>query len=151
MTPRSATPPPRSSFVARFGPLAVILVALGLVAWMSSTGSDSVSTASGPGSESKTGSANASLPIYYQDAEEEGDLDQYDWGDDCDPETGRIKVPSLYAPPCVAARPDVERNTSGQGGDCEQSFHSQPPAFLGWDSAGLRNTSPRSPPLPRLQ
>ncbi|MGN6693718.1 MAG: hypothetical protein ACTHN0_06035, partial [Aquihabitans sp.] len=115
MTPRSASPPPRASFVARFGPLAVILLALGLVAWMSSTGTDSVSTAAGPGGTSKTGSANASLPVYYQDAKEEGDLDQYDFGANCDPKTGRIKVPSLYAPPCAAARPDVTRNTSGQG------------------------------------
>lgn len=115
MTPRSATPPPRSSVVARFGPLAVILLAFAGVAWISSTGSDSVTTATGPGSTSKTGSANASLPVYFDDAKEEGDLDQYDFGTDCDPETGRIKVPSLYAPPCAAPRPDVTRNTSGQG------------------------------------
>ncbi|HWJ97637.1 MAG TPA: hypothetical protein VNQ33_05715, partial [Acidimicrobiales bacterium] len=115
MTPRSATPPPRASVVARFGPLAVILLALGAVAWMSSTGTGSVSTAAGPGTTSKAGSANASLPVYYQDAEEEGDLDQYDFGPDCDPTTGRIKVPSLYGPPCAAPRPDVKRNTSGQG------------------------------------
>ena len=80
----------------------VILLALGLVAWMSSTGSDSETASSGPGTKSKTGSANASLPVYYQDAKEEGDLDQYDFGDDCDPANGRIKVPSLYAPPCAA-------------------------------------------------
>lgn len=114
MTPRTATPPPRPSWVARFGPLAVILVALGAVAFLSSTGTEEVTTA-GPGAESTTGSANAELPVYYQDAEEEGELDQYDFGDDCDPETGRIKVPSLYAPPCVAARPDVERTVDGQG------------------------------------
>lgn len=114
MTPRTATPPPRASAVARFGPLAVILVALGAVAWISSSGTEGVTTAGGP-PQSETGSANQSLPIYYQDAAEEDEVDQYDFGDDCDPATGRIKVPSLYAPPCVAARPDVERTTSGQG------------------------------------
>ncbi|WP_421120724.1 hypothetical protein ACE2AJ_05305 [Aquihabitans daechungensis] len=114
MTPRTATPPPRSSIVARFGPLAVILLALGAVAWISSSGTEEV-TAGGSGTPSKTGSANAELPVYYQDAKEEGDLDQYDFGDACDPATGRIEVPSLYAPPCVAARPDVKRNVSGQG------------------------------------
>ena len=114
MTPRTATPPPRSSLVARFGPLAVIILALGAVGWISSSGGEEV-TAGGSKTTSKTGSANAQLPVYYQDAKEEGDLDQYDVGDNCDPETGRIKVPSLYAPPCVAARPDVKRNVSGQG------------------------------------
>ena len=37
MTPRTATPPPRPSLVARFGPLAVILIALGAIAFISST------------------------------------------------------------------------------------------------------------------
>ena len=116
MTPRTVTPPPRASLVARFGPLAVILVALGAVAWISSTGTQEVTAGGGgSGSPSKTGSANGQLPVYYQDAKEEGDLDQYDFGTNCDPKTGRIKVPSLYAPPCVAARPDVERTTTGQG------------------------------------
>jgi hypothetical protein len=85
------------------------------VAWISSTGADEVATTGGAGSPSKTGSANAQLPVYYQDAKDEGDLDQYDFGPNCDPKTGRIKVPSLYAPPCVAGRPDVKRTASGQG------------------------------------
>ncbi len=114
MTPRTATPPPRSSIVARFGPLAVILIALGAVAWISSTGTEEV-TSGGAGTPSTTGSANSQLPVYYQDAKKNGDLEQYDFGDACDPVTGRIKVPSLYAPPCVAARPDVKRTASGQG------------------------------------
>jgi hypothetical protein len=114
MTPRTATPPPRSSIVARFGPLAIILVAIGGLAFVSSTGTDQVTT-SDPGSKTETGSANAQLPVYFQDAKEEDEVDQYDFGDNCDPATGRIKVPSLYAPPCVAARPDVKRTTAGQG------------------------------------
>ncbi|WP_426573495.1 hypothetical protein [Aquihabitans sp. McL0605] len=116
MTPPTATPPPRRSLVARFGPLVVVLVAIGLVAALSSTGrNESVSAKGAPASGSQTGSANAQLPVYYQDAKAEGDLDQYDFGPKCDPATGRMKVPSLYAPPCAAARPDVKPNVSPQG------------------------------------
>lgn len=114
MTPRTQTPPPRSSVVARFGPLAVILIALGAVGFLSSTGSDSTSTASTE-NKSESGSANAQLPVYFQDAKEEDELDQYDFGPTCDPETGRVKVPSLYAPPCVAPRPDVTRDAGSRG------------------------------------
>lgn len=114
MTPRTATPVPRPSLLARFGPLTAVLVAIGLVAGLASTGRDdtAVSTA---GTESEVGSATSQLPITYAEAEEAGTTDDFDWGEACDPETGRVAIPSLYAPPCVVERPGVEGEATTQG------------------------------------
>lgn len=113
MTPRTATPPPRPSAVARFGPLTVILVAIGLVAVLASTGRDQVDTEGGP--SSVAGSATAKLPIQFDQAQRDGALDDYDFGPSCDPATGRVKVPSVYAPPCLAARPEVKGGATYRG------------------------------------
>ncbi len=104
MTPRTATPPPRASLLARFGPLAAVLVAIGLVAVLASTGreGESVDTA-GPSSE--VGSSTSQLPITWAEAEEAGTTESVAWVDGCDPETGRMMLPSNYAPPCVAPVP----------------------------------------------
>src|SRR5690606_36380842 len=112
MTPRAATAPPRLSPPARFGPLAVVLVAIGMVAALASTGRAGDSSASSGGD---VGAANARLPIYWGDAEEDGTTADLDWGDRCVPETGRVRVPSVYAPPCAVARPGVEGGATHPG------------------------------------
>ncbi len=114
MTPRTTTPPPRASLVARFGPLTVVVVAIALVAALASTGRDDqqVSTAGG---ESEVGSTTSELPVSYAEAEKAGTTDRYDFGEDCDPETGRMAVPSNYAPPCLAERPGVKGEPTTQG------------------------------------
>ncbi|MFN8017652.1 MAG: ABC transporter substrate-binding protein [Acidimicrobiales bacterium] len=114
MTPHTATPPPRPSAVRRFGPLAAVLVAIGLVGVLASTGRDDASAGSGS-TASKAGSASTLLPISFQDAQKAAKVADYDWGDSCDPKTGRLKVPSNYAPPCLAARPGVEGGATAQG------------------------------------
>jgi hypothetical protein len=40
-------------------------------------------------------------PMTWQKAELEGETDSIDWGPNCDTERGRIKLVSVYAPPCV--------------------------------------------------
>jgi len=112
MTPRTIAPPARPSVLARFGPLTAVLVALALVAALSSTGRDQVSTSSG-GPDSEVGSAASDIPISFSEAAESGD--DLDFGTKCDPETGRVKIPSAYAPPCLSARPGVEGGATYQG------------------------------------
>ena len=114
MTPRTATPPPRPSVLARFGPLAVVLVALGLVAGIASTGRESVET-EGPAGPTEVGTADDRIPVTFDEARTEGNLGDYDFGPTCDPETGRIRIPSNYAPPCVAAREGVEGGATSRG------------------------------------
>src|SRR5699024_3846559 len=111
MTPRTATPPPRPSFIARFGPLVAVLAALGLVAVIASTGSEGEADT---GASSSGGSTNDQIPITWAEAQESGDTD-LEWGDGCDPETGRVELPSHYAPPCVVARDGVEGGATYQG------------------------------------
>jgi hypothetical protein len=43
----------------------------------------------------------ASGPMTWQKAEQEGGTDSIEWGPNCDTETGKIKLVSVYAPPCV--------------------------------------------------
>ncbi|MEO6987657.1 MAG: hypothetical protein ABI239_03325 [Aquihabitans sp.] len=112
MTPRSATPPPRPSLLARFGPLTAILVAIGLIAVLASTGrDDEVAT----DTTIEAGGTNDRLPIYWADAEADETTTGVDWGSKCDPDTGRVQVPSVYAPPCAVARPGIEGGATYQG------------------------------------
>ena len=113
MTPTSVTPPPRPSALARFGPLVAVLVAIALVAVLASTGRDEVAVASGPDSE--VGSAKQEIPITFEQAQKEGAVADYDFGPKCDTTTGRMKIPSSYAPPCVAAPEGVAGGATYQG------------------------------------
>ena len=95
------TPSPRRrSAVHRYGPLVGILCAIALVAVLASVGrKDQTVSAAGSGS-SVPGSANDKLPVLYDEAKAKGaDLAAY--GDRCDPATGKIKLPTIFAPPCV--------------------------------------------------
>lgn len=95
------TPSPRRRSAAhRYGPLVGILCAIALVAVLASVGrKDQTVSAAGSGS-SVPGSANDKLPVLYDEAKAKGaDLAAY--GDRCDPATGKIKMPTIFAPPCV--------------------------------------------------
>ena len=112
MTPRTSTPPPRASLVARFGPLTAVLVAIGLVAALASTGrKDTTSTFT----SSVAGSSNSLLPITWGEAKAAGTTGKYAWGTNCDTVRGRVKVPSIYSPPCVVNRPGVKGGATYQG------------------------------------
>ena len=45
------------------------------------------------------------MPLTYAAAAKLGKTAAYDWGPQCDHHTGRLKMPSVYAPPCVPVRP----------------------------------------------
>ena len=44
---------------------------------------------------------SGSVPITYEEAKAQGKEKDITWVDNCDPTTGRIKMPSIFAPPCV--------------------------------------------------
>ena len=115
MTPPTSTPVPRASALARFGPLGAVLCAIALVAVLASTGDGG---GDGPGTSTTTTPQDAvvsQLPVTYAQADDAGTIDSYEWGPDCDPETGRVKVPSNYSPPCVVARPGAPGLNTAQG------------------------------------
>ena len=118
MTPRTTTPVPRPSVLKRFGPLVAVIVAIGLVAVLSSTGrsSDSSQTVAGLGSSGKDAEKDTSLPDQLgRGRRRPAPPTKYDWGPMCDQETGRLKIPSTYTPPCFVARPGVKGGATAQG------------------------------------
>ena len=112
MTPPTATPPARISPLRRFGPLVVIVAAISMVAVLASTGEDSTADTS---TASAVGSSNDKLPITWNEAEKAGTLADHDWGANCDKETGRIKVPTIYAPPCQVKRAGAKGGATYRG------------------------------------
>ena len=111
MTVDSARPWPKLSPLQRFGPLLVVgalLVGAGVVATVKAKDGPSLAQTKRTGPDENANAsdktdyaANPALPITYAEAEKAGTLDQYDWGQRCDIDRGRIMQPSVYAPPCV--------------------------------------------------
>ena len=111
MTVDSARPWPKLSPLQRFGPLAAVaalLIGAGTLATVHGKDGRTVAVKPSGGdgatadpSDGKDYAANPVLPITYAEAKKAGTLDQYDWGDRCDVDRGRIMQPSVYAPPCV--------------------------------------------------
>lgn len=97
--------------VRKWGPFAAIMVAVAVLAAMvvldgsaeepsaavGETLSDDADVTQGSGAPPPTGE----MPITYAEAEQSGTVGDYDWGANCDTDLGTIKVPSLYATPCV--------------------------------------------------
>jgi hypothetical protein len=76
------------------------LIAAGTIATVHETnGNTTTSTTSGASTPSP--SSHSSVPITYATAAKEGRTADYNWGPDCDHHTGRYKMPTVYAPPCV--------------------------------------------------
>jgi hypothetical protein len=86
----------------RYGPIVVVLALIGAAVLVFGGGNDDGggddTTASGGSSEQDLIDSG---PMTWQKAEQEGQTDTIDWGPNCDTETGKIKLVSVYAPPCV--------------------------------------------------
>jgi hypothetical protein len=106
-----AGPPTTSSPLKRYGPIAAIVVVLVVIAGVVvlAGGDDSADEAQTTGT-ANGGAAAATVPITYQQAEADGTVADITWVDNCDPETGRIQMPTVYAPPCV---PKFEGDNGG--------------------------------------
>jgi len=113
MTPRTASPPPRPSLLHRYGPLSIVLVAVVLAGVLASTG-ENRGTGRARG-DATVGSAEKEIAVSWLEATKTGDIGDLDWGDRCDTTRGRLEIPSVYAPPCAAARPGVEGGATYQG------------------------------------
>ena len=108
MQPASDQARPPKNALRRWGPLAlivVLLVGVGVVVAVSAGGGDDDDDTEEPTAELTDGvgapEPTGDMPVTYVEAEEAGTLDDYEWGDRCDTETGKLKVQSVYASPCV--------------------------------------------------
>ncbi|HSZ36241.1 MAG TPA: ABC transporter substrate-binding protein, partial [Acidimicrobiales bacterium] len=98
--PLAERPWPRVSRVRMAVPVILIvgaLIAAGIVATVNE--SNTPTTATAPSTTTPTSSS--SVPITYATAAKEGTTSSYDWGPQCDHHTGRLKMPTVYSPPCV--------------------------------------------------
>jgi hypothetical protein len=92
----------------RYGPIGAIVLVIAViivVVVVAGRGSNSSnSTASGP-SDTKPGEVGlaglADVPMTYDEAKKQGKETTTQWADNCDTTTGKIKMPSVYAPPCL--------------------------------------------------
>ncbi|MGO9857540.1 MAG: hypothetical protein ACLPYY_21175 [Acidimicrobiales bacterium] len=98
----SERPWPRVSRLRVAGPVVLIVAAL-VAAGISATvhENNGTTTAPPPSGTSAPPRARATVPITYAAAVKLGKTADYDWGPQCDRKTGRLKMPSVYSPPCV--------------------------------------------------
>ena len=96
-TQLSQRPWPRVSKWRIAGPVVLIVAAL-IAAGALATANESTTTSS---TAPTTPTAHSVVPITYPEAAKAGKTGAYDWGPQCDHHTGRLKMPSVYAPPCV--------------------------------------------------
>ncbi|MGZ8764895.1 MAG: hypothetical protein ACXW2C_04270 [Acidimicrobiia bacterium] len=83
----------------RYAPLVaivtVVVIAIGVAVVARGGGSDGEPAATNGSGNTGTG------PLMFAEAQREGRADTVEWGPDCDTTVGRVKLPTIYAPPCV--------------------------------------------------
>ncbi len=98
---RAERPWPSVSLLRRGGPVVLIVAAL-IAAGVLATTQENKGTTSATSPSSTTQQAgHSSVPLTYPAAAKLGRTSAYDWGSQCDHTTGRLKIPTVYAPPCV--------------------------------------------------
>ena len=99
---RAERPWPAVSLLRRAGPVVLIVAAI-VAAGVSATVHENKGTTSAAPPSTGTGEqiAHSTVPLTYAAAAKVGKTSAYDWGSECDHATGRLKMPSVYSPPCV--------------------------------------------------
>lgn len=98
--PPSRKPPGWQKSAKRYGPIVLVVVLIAAaVAIFGGGGGDDDDEASTDSGGSSVDELIESGPMTWQKAELTGE--DVDWGPTCDTTTGRIMLPSVYAPPCV--------------------------------------------------
>jgi hypothetical protein len=100
--PETERPWPKVSRLRTAGPVVLIvaaLIAAGTVATVNEHSTTPPSNA--PSTTTQHRVSGAAVPITYAAAAKAGRVAAYDWGSRCDHKTGRLAMPTVYAPPCV--------------------------------------------------
>lgn len=84
----------------RYGPIALVVVLIGVAVLAFGRGDDDGDEAAEDGGATSQEDLIRSGPMTPQRAELDGEPD-VDFGPNCDPATGKLKLPTIYAPPCV--------------------------------------------------
>jgi len=103
MTSLHRPEPKQTNPMAKYGPIAAVLVVIAVIAGVSiSKRGSSTDQATTEGTGGGGTGTNPDIPVIFADAKKAGG-NLADYGERCDQATGRIKMPSLFAPPCVPA------------------------------------------------
>ncbi len=94
-------PWPRVSRLRIAGPVVLIVAALVAAGALATVHENNGTTTTAPSNGGATQTARSTVPLTYAAAAKLGKTADYDWGTECDHKTGRLKMPSVYAPPCV--------------------------------------------------
>jgi hypothetical protein len=92
-----------NTIVRRYGPIAAVFVLVGAAVLIFGRGGGDDDDEAAGGGEAANASRDELIrsgPMTPQRAELEEETD-VDFGPDCDPDTGRIRLPTIYAAPCV--------------------------------------------------
>jgi hypothetical protein len=84
----------------RYGPIAAVLALVGAAVLVFGGADDGDDDAAQEGGATSQEDLIRSGPMTPQRADLEGETD-VDFGPTCDPKTGRLELPTVYAPPCV--------------------------------------------------
>jgi hypothetical protein len=91
-----------NKMLRRYGPIAlVVVVIVGVIVGVSVLGGGDDDDSDVAATENGDGNGGSDLPVIFQEAEAEGRADEIDWGDGCDTELGRLKIPIADAAPCI--------------------------------------------------
>jgi hypothetical protein len=91
--PRRRSASPRRRILTRYLPIVAVAAAIAIVVALVSGGGG------GGGKPTTVPGPSKGLPLTFDEAQAKGV--HVNWGPNCDPNTGRVAVPLLYAPPCV--------------------------------------------------
>src|SRR5262245_49845176 len=93
----------RGNPLAKWGPLAVIVVLLLAVGAFVVAGNRGGDDDSGDEAGSEAGELTEGapeptgrMPLTYAEAQDAGTVDDHDWGDRCDTDTGKVRIPTVY-------------------------------------------------------
>ena len=111
-TPR---PWPRVSRLRLAVPVVLIVAALVGAGVVATVNEHSSTNAAAPANGTGAPSTHASVPLTYAAATRLGHANEFDWGPQCDQKTGRLKMPSVFAPPCVPVFTGANGGTTSGG------------------------------------
>ncbi len=94
-------PWPRVSRVRMAVPVILIIGALVAAGIVATVNESNHSMPAATPTTNPHATTSSSVPITYAAAAKEGKVSSYDWGPQCDHHTGRLKMPTVYSPPCV--------------------------------------------------
>jgi hypothetical protein len=89
----------RNKMLRRYAPIAVIVVVIAVIAIIAALAGGSDDNNDAKVQTQSSTKSNSDLPLTFQEAKDQGK--NIDFGPNCDPNTGRIKIPALSAPQCV--------------------------------------------------